>query len=123
MKLFLVAIQIVGLYVFYFIGVSITTFLNLPIPGSIVGLLLFFLGLYFKIIPEKLLKDGVGFILALLPLFYIPSVVGIIQYPEFLSGKGLLMIVVTMVSTFLTMIIVGRISEWHEKKSKVGRAS
>ena len=121
MKLLLIIIQITGLFIFQFLGESISNLLNLPIPGSIVGLLLLFLCLHFKVFPEKFLKVGVGFLLALLPLFYIPSVVGIVQYPAFLSGLGVTMIGITMVSTFLTMIVVGRVSEWYEDKNEQGK--
>src|SRR5690554_7001689 len=108
MKIFMITIQVIGLYLFNLLGEVISSLLKLPLPGSIVGLLLLFLCLHYKIIPEKYIKEGVGFLLALLPLFFIPATVGIIQYPEFLSGKGIILIVVVMISTFITMIVAGR---------------
>lgn len=116
MKIFMITIQVIGLYLFNLLGEVISSLLKLPLPGSIVGLLLLFLCLHYKIIPEKYIKEGVGFLLALLPLFFIPATVGIIQYPEFLSGKGIILIVVVMISTFITMIVAGRVSERYEEK-------
>ena len=110
--------QIIALFIFSYVGDLISSLLKLPIPGSIVGLLLLFLCLYFKIIPETYIKDGAGFILVMLPLFFIPATVGIIQYPNFLSGKGVILISIVMVSTFLTMIISGYSSQLVEKKMK-----
>ena len=110
--------QIVALFIFSYVGDWISSFLKLPIPGSIVGLLLLFLCLYFKIIPETFIKDGAGFILVMLPLFFIPATVGIIQYPNFLSGKGIILIGIVMISTFLTMIVSGYSSQLVEKKMK-----
>lgn len=104
------------LYLFNLLGEIISSLLKLPLPGSILGLLLLFVCLYFKIIPDTYIKEGAGFLLALLPLFFIPATVGIIQYPEFLSGKGMLLIVLVMISTFLTIIVAGRVSEVYERK-------
>ena len=116
MKIFIIVIQIMGLYLFNLLGGIISSLLKLPLPGSIVGLFLLFLCLHYKVIPETYIKEGAGFLLALLPLFFIPATVGIIQYPEFLSGKGIILIVIVMISTFLTMIVAGRVSEAYEEK-------
>lgn len=116
MKFFIIAVQIIGLFLFNFLGEFISSLLKLPLPGSIVGLLLLFLSLHYKLIPETYIKEGVGFLLAILPLFFIPATVGIIQYPEFLSAKGITLIVIVMISTFLTMIVAGRVSERYEEK-------
>lgn len=118
-KLLVIIIQISGLYLINLIGEFISSLLKLPIPGSIVGLLLLFISLYFNLIPEKYIKEGAGFLLAILPLFFIPATVGVIQYPEFLSGKGLILILIVMVSTFVTMIIAGRVSELYEEKKRM----
>ncbi len=101
---------------FSYIGDWISLLLKLPIPGSIVGLLLLFICLYFKIVPEKYIKDGAGFILVILPLFFIPATVGIIQFPNLLSGQGAILIGIVMVSTFMTLIVSGYSSQIVEKK-------
>lgn len=118
MQLLKISVQIIGLYLFYILGNAVSAFLKLPVPGSIVGLLLLFTCLHFKLIPGKYIKDGVKFLLAWLPLFYIPAIVGIVQYPEFLSGRGAILIGVTLVSTLLTMIVAGYVSELYEKKMR-----
>ena len=116
MKYLLITIQILVLYLFNLLGEIISSMLKLPLPGSILGLLLLFICLHFKVIPDAYIKQGAGFLLVLLPLFFIPATVGIIQYPEFLSGKGILLIVLVMISTFLTLIVAGRVSEVYEAK-------
>lgn len=116
MKYFIITTQILVLYLFSLLGEIISSVLKLPLPGSILGLLLLFICLHFKVIPDAYIKQGAGFLLVLLPLFFIPATVGIIQYPEFLSGKGILLIVLVMISTFLTLIVAGRVSEVYEEK-------
>ena len=117
-RLAILLLQVIGLFIFSYVGDWISSLLKLPIPGSIVGLLLLFLCLYFKIIPETYIKDGAGFILIMLPLLFIPATVGIIQYPDFLSGKGVILIGMVMISTFLTMIVSGYGSQFVEKRMK-----
>lgn len=116
LKVLLIILQIGFLYGLNMVGNLVAVMLKVPIPGSIIGLLILLLGLFLKIIPVTFIQDGAGFILVILPLFFIPSTVGVIQYPELLSLNGVVLILMVMVSTFITMIIVGRVSEWESKK-------
>lgn len=118
LRIVLIILQIGFLYSLSLLGNAIVALLNLPIPGSIIGLILLFLGLYFKIIPVNYIKEGAGFILVILPMFLIPSTVGVVQYPELLSMWGMMLILMIMASTFLTMVVVGRISGRFEEKGK-----
>ena len=118
LRIVLIILQIGFLYSLSLLGNAIVALLNLPIPGSIIGLILLFLGLYFKIIPVNYIKEGAGFILVILPMFLIPSTVGVVQYPELLSMWGMMLILMIMASTFLTMVVVGRISGRFEGKGK-----
>ena len=115
-KLALIIVQMMALYLISLIGGLISSFLKLPIPGSIVGLLLLLICLHFKIIQEKHIKEGAGFLLVLLPLFLIPATVGVIQFPMLLSVKGMLIIGIIIVSTLITMIVAGRVGERYENK-------
>ena len=115
-KLSLLMVQMLALYLISLMGVFISSFLNLPIPGSIVGLLLLLVCLHFKVIKEKQIKDGAGFLLVLLPIFLIPATVGVIQFPMLLSMKGMLIIGIVIMSTLITMIVAGRVSERYENK-------
>lgn len=115
-KYALIIIQIGCLYIISMCGDLVASLLKLPIPGSIIGLILLFSALHFNIMPDTFVKEGAGFLLVILPLFFIPAIVGIVQYPELLTKKGVILIISVMVSTFLTMIVTGRISQWNEKK-------
>lgn len=119
-NLSLIIVQMLALYLISLIGVFISSFLNLPIPGSIVGLLLLLICLHFKVIQEKQIKDGAGFLLVLLPLFLIPATVGVIQFPILLSMKGMLIVGIVIISTMITIIVVGRVSERYENKKIEG---
>lgn len=115
-KVIRIVFQVIILYLFSFIGSWIVQSLSLQFPGSIVGLLLLFVCLYFRIIPVELIKDGAGFLLAFLALFFIPATVGIMDYPELLSWAGLGMVLAIVLSTVTTIIFTGRFCQYLERK-------
>lgn len=115
-KVIRIVFQVIILYLFSFTGSWIVQSLSLQFPGSIVGLLLLFVCLYFRIIPVELIKDGAGFLLAFLALFFIPATVGIMDYPELLSWAGLGMVFAIVLSTVITIIFTGRFCQYLERK-------
>ncbi|SER59519.1 holin-like protein [Psychrobacillus sp. OK032] len=109
-----IVLQICILYLFSLLGSFIVQILHIKFPGSIVGLLLLLGCLHLKVIPVQLIKEGAGFLLGLLALFFVPSTVGVMNYPELLSINGVLLISSVIVSTVLTVIITGRICQYLE---------
>lgn len=111
--------QIVILYVFYLVGTWIVTVTGLPLPGSIIGLLLLSIGLFTKIINVKLIEAGASFLIGVLTIFFIPATVGIVNYPELLSSNGAKLILAVLCSSVLTIYITGVFTKYVEKKSLV----
>lgn len=111
--------QIVILYVFYLVGTWIVTVTGLPLPGSIIGLLLLSIGLFTKIINVKLIETGASFLIGVLTIFFIPATVGIVNYPELLSSNGAKLILAVLCSSVLTIYITGVFTKYVEKKSLV----
>lgn len=112
--------QIAILFVFSFIGDFIVTIFNLKLPGSIIGLLLLWICLYFKWIDSRFVRDGANLLIAYLTLLFIPSTVGIIQYPELLSVKGLLLIAAVFLSSAFTFIFTGKLCQYLERMESKG---
>lgn len=115
-KVIRIVLQVFILYLFSFVGSWIAESLGLQFPGSIIGLLLLFGCLYFKIIPVEYVKDGAGFLLAFLALFFIPATVGIMDYPELLSWTGLGMVLGIIISTIITIVSTGKFCQYLERK-------
>ncbi|OAB47091.1 CidA/LrgA family protein [Paenibacillus antarcticus] len=112
MKIIRIIIQVGLLYLFYLVGDYIQKLLHIPIPGSIVGLLLLFMLLLCKVIPVRWIEHGSSAILTYLPLFFIPATAGIVDHLGIFSGKGLLLIVIIVVSTVLTIGAAAHSSQW-----------
>ncbi|WP_097072361.1 CidA/LrgA family protein [Ureibacillus xyleni] len=111
MRIIRTIVQILILYIFYYMGVFIVEMTNLPLPPSIVGLLLLVGCLQLKWIKVEYIQDGAGFLIGFMTLFFIPPMLGIIDYPELLSIKGTILISAVFISTLFTIFFTGIISQ------------
>lgn len=112
-----IMLQILLLYVFVLAGNWVQLYFHLPLPGSIIGLLLLLAALSLKIVKLNWVESGAYFLLSFLPLYFIPATVGVIDYGYIFTGKGLLLIPLVMASTFLTMWVSGYISQRIARKN------
>jgi len=108
LKVFRIIVQIAGLYVLYLIGQWIQQTLGIPIPGSIIGLILLFLLLISGIIRPLWLESGASFLLAWLPLLFLPSIVGVMNDKSFFFHRGIWLVLLIAVNT----VIVMALSSW-----------
>lgn len=118
LKFLVIFIQFLLIYGFYSLGGWLRDLLHLPLPASIIGFLLLFLALSFKIIPLRWVESGAQFTLTFLSLYFIPATVGVIDYGDVFSGKGVWLIVIIMFSTLLTMAVAGLSSQWTAQVAK-----
>jgi len=88
------------------VGELIVTAASVPIPGSVVGMVLLLVGLIVRgEVPEGLRVTAEG-LLKVLPLLLVPAGVGLMNYFGVLSGYWLELLVSLFVSTLITMFIV-----------------
>lgn len=111
-----IILQIIGLYIIYQLGTLIQRTLDLFIPGSVIGLIILFALLSLKLVPERWLKQGVGFMITHLPFFFIPATVGVMSYAYVFEGKGALLILIGLLSTSLVMGISGFVAQWMARR-------
>ena len=108
--------QIGIIYCFYLLGEWIVDLTGIIIPGSIIGLVLLWLALFFKVFKIAYIQQGASLLLAFLTLFFIPSTVAVINYPELLTLHGALLVIAVIVSTIFSLVVTGKVSQWIEKK-------
>ncbi|MGZ4107322.1 MAG: CidA/LrgA family holin-like protein [Tumebacillaceae bacterium] len=109
-KVWRIVWQVALLGLMSWVGNLISTVLHLPIPGSIVGLVLLFLLLKFGVIRMEWVEAGANFLLAELLLFFIPSTVGVIQYQNLASQAPVIVLVIGL-STLAVMAVTGVTAE------------
>lgn len=116
MRIVRTILQITILYAFYYIGVFIVEFTHLPLPASVIGLLVLFICLQLRWIKVEYIKEGAGFLIGFMTLFFIPSIIGIIEYPELLSLEGLILIGAVIFSTIFAIYFTSFLGQKIEKK-------
>lgn len=101
------------------IGEVLYYLLPLPIPASIYGMVLMFLGLVTGIIKLDSVRETGKFLIEIMPIMFIPAGVGLLTSWSTLQAILLPAVVITVVSLLLVMIITGKLSQWiMEREAK-----
>ncbi|WP_088225683.1 CidA/LrgA family holin-like protein [Desulfosporosinus sp. FKB] len=115
-RIFLALIQIGILYIFSLVGSFLGKVLHLNFPGSLIGMGILFILLRLGIFPYNWVVIGGNWLLAELLLFFIPSVVAIMQYMQFLHREGLDLFLIILISTVTVMVSSGLTAEMITRK-------
>ncbi|MDP9579886.1 MULTISPECIES: CidA/LrgA family protein [Priestia] len=118
MSLIMKISQICFLYVFLMVGNFLNNYLDLSIPGSILGLLVLFFLLQFKVVKIEWVELGATWLLAELLLFFVPSAVGVTQYKQIMGFQGIKIVLVIVLSTLVVMAFTGLSSKFLSKLRK-----
>lgn len=107
-RIALIVTQIIGLAIIAGIGNMITELLHLPLPGTLVGMILLFVLLLTGVVQLEWFEQGAAVLIGELLLFFIPSAIGIIQYSQLFGSTGamLLGVIVTSIITLLASVTV-----------------
>jgi len=108
-----------------FLGELLKYFLPLPIPASIYGMVILFIGLLSGIIKLDAVKDVGKFLIEIMPVMFIPAGVGLMESWGELKAVLVPVLVITLVSTIVVMVVSGRVTQAVirlEKKHKGGDA-
>jgi holin-like protein len=103
----LVTFQVAGLLAISEVGNFIARWLNVPIPGNVIGMLLLLGLLSSKALRPEWIESGGGLLLKHLAFFFIPITVGLMELTDVLrsSWPGLLMVL--MISTAVGIVASG----------------
>lgn len=88
-----------------FAGDAVCRVLGLPLPGSVVGMLILLLWIGFLRRERETLGQVTSWLTAHLSVMFVPAAVGLIAQGPALSRYGLGLAVATAVSTLLTLVV------------------
>lgn len=121
------------LYQFMIIGVITTigeilnTILPLPIPASIYGLVILFIALCTKVIKLEQVENAADFMLAIMPVLFVPPSVTLMEYWGVLKDNLVGLLVTCILSTVVVMGVTGTIAQLimriRDKNKASGQAS
>lgn len=100
------------------VGEIMKYFIPLPIPGSIYGLILMFVLLLTKVIKVDHVKETGEFLIEIMTLMFIPAGVGLITSWSQLQPFLVPLLVITVVSTFVVMIVTGKVTDFLISKKE-----
>jgi len=119
------SIIILQVAVLFFISLAmnyIAKWLHLPIPGTILGIIVLFILLKTNVIKLSWIEQGANWLLAELLLFFIPAAVGVMNYMSLLEQDGIRILLVVISSTVIVMassgLVASRISKRKERRAQ-----
>ena len=111
-------IQFLIIVAFSFLGEVLHALLPLPVPASIYGIVLLFIALECKWVKVQQIKETSTFLIAVMPLMFVPPAVGLIPAWDGIKPHLLSYALITVVSTFVVMAVAGWVTQALVKKKK-----
>lgn len=112
MKLLRQAALILGIY---FLGQIIQLSFSIPVPGSVIGMILLLILLCTGIIKVEMIEDISNFLLDNLAFFFIPAGVGLLASFSILKGNIFAIVSISLISTIIIIACTGIIVEFMMK--------
>lgn len=102
------------LLLYSIVGEGLRMFLHLPVPGSIIGIVLLFLSFQFKLIKPAVLEDTANFLLNHLTILFVPAGVGLMQYYGAIKYTWPILLGAVVICSLVSLIAVGKTAELVE---------
>ncbi|TQD24384.1 CidA/LrgA family protein [Methanolobus vulcani] len=90
-----------------YLGDLIHSYLPIPVPGSVLGMVLLLVLLLTGVVKLSMIEDVSNFLLKHLSFFFIPAAVGLITCFTVLEGKWTALFIISVVSTFIIAVVTG----------------
>lgn len=111
-----ILVQFFIILVYSFVGDIIHTTFNLPIPGSIIGLVLLFISLKTKILKLESIERAGNWLKSNMALLFVPITVGIMPYFNVIQKNWVEVTLIMVISTIITYLVTAFIAEYILKK-------
>ncbi len=96
---------------FYFLGEAIVRFLDIPVPGNVLGMVLLVSSLSFGIINLEDVEKEAEFLVENMSVMFIPPGVGIILYWNLMKTQIIPILGALFISFIVTIMITAKVVE------------
>ena len=93
------------------IGEVLNYLIPLPVPASIYGLVIMLVLLCTKVLKVHQVKETSNFLLAVMPMMFIPAGAGVIKYWSYIKPMLIPCIIIMIFVTVIVMAVTGRITQ------------
>ncbi len=104
--------ELIIIFAVNYAGIIISSIFKLPIPGTIIGMILLFLLLQSKLLKLEKIERAASLLLLNITIFFLPPGVRIMDHIHLLHGDFIKAIVLIVCTTFITMAVTGTIVQW-----------
>lgn len=115
MKLFREALVIL---IIYLVGEFLSSWLKLPVPGNILGMIILFVLLSTKVIKVDNISNISNFLLNHLAFFFIPAGVGLMTSLNVIKSNWLKLLIVCLSTTMIIIASTGLIVQFISRQLK-----
>lgn len=84
------------------VGVLLSSFLPIPVPASVLGMVLLFVLLCLRVVKPRHIDKSSDFLLRNMSFFFIPASVGIMEYYTLVKDHLISLLLVCLITTILT---------------------
>jgi len=98
-------------FLFSGLGVLASTSSGLPIPGAVVGLVVFVVALRTKLVKRAWVEEACGFLTGRMALFLVPASVAVFATWSTIRPSIVPITVASVVSTLLVFLVVGIVAQ------------
>lgn len=113
MKIYL---QLLIIFGFSFVGNVISNLFHLPVPGPIIGMILLFLALQFKLLQFRHVDEAGSFLINNMTILFLPAGVGIMAKWNLISHFWAQILLIVIGALIINMLILGKVVEWIKVK-------
>ena len=101
---------------FQWLGELLSTGLNLPLPGSVIGMVLLLITLRFGLIKLTWVNEAAELLLKNLSMLFVPAGVGVMVYFDLIAKQWLPLTVATLLSTLAVLATTGLTAKFMSRK-------
>ena len=97
---------------FLAVGEALAWALALPVPGSVLGMLLLTTALQVGWVKAEAVRAVARVLTQNMALFFVPPAVGLMRYGDLLAAEATTIVTASVVSTLLVLLSVGKLMQW-----------
>ncbi len=101
-------------------GIALQMGLHVPMPGNVIGLILFTLSLFFKWVKLEWVEQTAAWLTKHMLLFFMPYVVGTLVFVPLIGNNWLSIGVGLIGSTFAVLLVTGWLASRLQRSGKEG---
>ncbi len=98
------------------VGEVLTRWLEMPLPGSVVGMILLLGGLRAELLQVEWVKDAAELLLDNLSLLFVPAGVGVMVYADLIAHHWVALSVAASLSTLVVLAATGWSAQFLARK-------